>query len=172
MRYVLLPAQHNEMLQCISVLLSLCTSLIHFTSDIWTRKLLAQAYMCISAHFLSEDFRLHAFLVDLTHMEDGRHTAEHIKAVFLAALHKNQLDAKKGVFVLDNCSTNLAAMQQLGWSNIGCFAHLVHLCVGDGKKVPFILQLTTGMKEVVTLTRRALRWHRCFTGFSANLREA
>ena len=56
---------------------------------------------------------------------------------------------------MDNASVNSSTMKELSWPYIGCFAHVIHLCVTDGAKLPVIKALTDAFKSVVTFFKHS-----------------
>ncbi|XP_060063633.1 E3 SUMO-protein ligase ZBED1-like [Ylistrum balloti] len=131
-----------------------CVSL-GITLDHWT-SVAQDAYMAVTAHFLSDNFTISDYCLNVAHMPES-HTAVNISEALLSCLDVwipdyNERTLKIYV-VTDNASNVQAAMRQLPSSKfvpLNCFAHTLQLAVNDAVKKFFGLEKVIAKAKVIT----------------------
>lgn len=127
----IIPDIHQQVEESLSNML-LTAGNISFTTDTWTADNTTQSYMGITAHWLTEDFSRHSYVLNCTPLND-RHTAQYMGAQFEQALAKWNIDRSRCHLVLrDNAANITKCFSELGISSAGCFAHTLQLAVNDG----------------------------------------
>ncbi|XP_060071429.1 E3 SUMO-protein ligase ZBED1-like [Ylistrum balloti] len=148
------PKAYMEQSSVIKSKLKDCVSL-GITLDHWT-SVAQDAYMAVTAHFLSDNFTISDYCLNVAHMPES-HTAVNISEALLSCLDVwipdyNERTLKIYV-VTDNASNVQAAMRQLPSSKfvpLNCFAHTLQLAVNDAVKKFFGLEKVIAKAKVIT----------------------
>jgi hypothetical protein len=117
-------------------------SCVSFTSDIWT-SVQNLGYMCLTAHYIDEDFNLHHHTINFKQVPHP-HNAAAIHSTIMDCLYEWDLSNKAFAFTLDNATSNDGAVKKLRetlWTDmpfegsdlhVRCTAHILNLVVQDG----------------------------------------
>jgi len=125
---------------------------IALSTDIWT-SIATQAYITVTAHFISPDWELKTFVLQTMSFPEN-HTAENIAEKVKGILANFCLDCGGVVAVVHDQGSNMEAFARLmkaefGWESTNCAAHRIQLCVEDGLKIDAIAQLLATCRKLV-----------------------
>jgi len=109
---------HGVMFNAVKQSLQTALCRIHFSFDLWSGPNM-HAYMAIVAHWVDQNFKLHAVLLDL-HRFMGTHTGKNQAASFWTTIQKYGIECKIGKFNIDNARNNDTALQEI--------AQIMQLC--------------------------------------------
>ena len=131
-----------------------CTA-VSFTTDMWTYNQM-EGYMTVTAHFISEDWRLHSFMLETKVMEVS-HTAANIAERLCEVLEEFEIPAEKRVAVIHDDAANMVLCAKLlydnpSWGNIQgvcCAVHTLQLCINAAlKQDPICRPIAAGRRLV------------------------
>ncbi|XP_019256703.1 PREDICTED: zinc finger BED domain-containing protein RICESLEEPER 2-like [Nicotiana attenuata] len=146
---------------------------ICLTTDTWT-SLQRINYMCLTAHFIDKDWKLHKRILDFCHITS--HKGEEMAKVIRDCLLEWKLD-KVFTITVDNASSNDVTVKELSkqldmWKtnmmsgkhlHVRCMAHILNLIVQDGLKE--LDASVTRVRNVVRYVRsspaRTLKFKQC-----------
>ncbi|XP_063324202.1 E3 SUMO-protein ligase ZBED1-like [Pelmatolapia mariae] len=128
------------------------------TADVWTSRA-TEAYLGVSCHFLSEDWKMKSFILDTMPLEE-RHTGANIVTWMEEVLTKFEiLPAKIKAVVHDSGSNMVAAMRLLeekhGWASIRCAGHTLQLIVNTALKDTTISRALGAARQLVEHFKRS-----------------
>ncbi|KAL3980064.1 doublesex- and mab-3-related transcription factor 3 [Sarotherodon galilaeus] len=128
------------------------------TADVWTSRA-TEAYLGVSCHFLSEDWKMKSFILDTMPLEE-RHTGANIVTWMEEVLTKfDILPAKIKAVVHDSGSNMVAAMRPLeekyGWASIRCAGHTLQLIVNTALKETTISRALGAARQLVEHFKRS-----------------
>uniref|UniRef100_A0A1X7VJ64 BED-type domain-containing protein n=1 Tax=Amphimedon queenslandica TaxID=400682 RepID=A0A1X7VJ64_AMPQE len=118
------------------------TSNVSLTTDIWTSRQ-TKSYCCITAHYITANWELKSSLLE-TFEFNTEHTAAHIAAELHRVATAWNISNKIACITTDNASNMTAAIREMGWRHLPCFAHSLNLVVQDAMKLEQDLK---GIKE-------------------------
>ncbi|KAM0028520.1 putative ribonuclease H-like superfamily [Helianthus debilis subsp. tardiflorus] len=140
------------------------SSKVTLTTDIWTSDHQNLAYICLTAHFIDENWELQNKIIAYRHIEYSHDGDTLFKFIRDLVLEWN-IDKKLFAMVVDNASSNDVMVRK--WKfwlqersllslegslfHVRCSAHILNLVVQDGLKV------IQGLLEKIRLTIRYLR---------------
>ncbi|CAA7042097.1 unnamed protein product [Microthlaspi erraticum] len=116
-----------------------------FTSDMWSARTTMRSYICLTAHFVDDSWRLHNKILAFCEFE-APHTGEEIATKVLDCLKEWGLEQKVFSFTLDNATSNTSMLgilkNRLTLANrlpcdgkflhVRCSAHILNLIVKEG----------------------------------------
>ena len=122
------------------------------TTDLWTSSG-NEDYLTITAHMISNDFDMHAFVLQTRNMSE-RHTAENLQIEFEKA--KIEWKLVDPFSVTDNAKNITNTFEKfLKWDHLGCMAHTINLSVSKCFKVTQVARLLGKCRRVVSHFRRS-----------------
>ncbi|GFR84459.1 zinc finger BED domain-containing protein 4 [Elysia marginata] len=122
---------------------------VSLTTDIWTSRR-TQAFITVTAHFVSNDWKLHSVVLATVRMTES-HTAVNIKDELEAVIHDWGLQEKVFAIVTDNASNMVAAVNLLKVRHVPCYAHTLNLVVNDTlKELPHLSALRKKVRGIVS----------------------
>lgn len=147
--------------QIVAETLQNCHGRICLTSDMWTSNA-SQSYICLTAHFIDENWVLRSFVLNLRHFPPS-HTAAAMNTFLLNLLREWGIQHKIYSITLDNASSCNKLQDLLRASlsrehplpangeyfHVRCGAHVLNLIVQDGLKL---------IDEAVVKLRKATNW--------------
>lgn len=105
---------------------------ISLTCDTWTTENTVQSFFGITAHWLSDDFCRHSYVLQCMPLNE-RHTGQYLGSQYEVTLERWHIDKERcHLVVRDNAANMAKCFKDLGISSIGCFAHTIQLAVSDG----------------------------------------
>jgi len=112
---------------------------VSFTTDIWTETNTTNAFIGVSAHWISQDWE-RKFAVLCCESFSGRHTGEKIAAKFDSVLSDWGIRKEVcHVVIRDNAANMVKAFQSANINSIGCSLHTfqlsIHDCIFDQRAV-------------------------------------
>ena len=117
-----IPRMHEEVKKCIAAHVEKANA-ISFTTDIWSSDHRPLSLLSLTAHWVDTDFTLQRAVLHAREFR-GSHTADAITHAMEEMLHDWKIEKNKVHVVLrDNAANMKKAMNQLGVSSLGCFAH-------------------------------------------------
>ena len=126
-----IPRMHEEVKKCIAAHVEKANA-ISFTTDIWSSDHRPLSLLSLTAHWVDTDFTLQRAVLHAREFR-GSHTADAITHAMEEMLHGWKIEKNKVHVVLrDNAANMKKAMNQLGVSSLGCFAHTLQLVVHEG----------------------------------------
>ena len=119
---------------------------ISFTTDIWTETNTTNAFIGVSAHWISQDWE-RKFAVLCCESFSGRHTGEKIAAKFDSVLSDWGIQKEAcHVVIRDNAANMVKAFQSANINSIGCSLHTfqlsIHDCIFDQRAVSDALAIS------------------------------
>ena len=107
---------------------------VSFTTDIWTSHQM-EAYLTVTSHFITRDWRLKSFVLETKKMEDS-HTADHIARELTEIICEWDIPRTKIISVVhDNAANTVACTNQLvqqpSWGNIVAMVEVQTELVSD-----------------------------------------
>jgi len=104
---------------------------ISFTCDTWTTDNTVQSFFGITAHWLSDDFCRHSYVLQCMPLNE-RHTGQHLGSQFEVTSDRWHINKERcHLVVRDNAANMVKCFKDLGIPSIGCFAHTIQLAVSD-----------------------------------------
>lgn len=98
------------------------------TTDIWT-SCATESYISFTLHYVTESFEMQNWTIEIKGFS-GKHTGEAIKESLLAIMCDWSLAAENLVmFMRDNASNGVSAMDNMGINHMGCVAHSMNLVI-------------------------------------------
>lgn len=105
-------------------------SAVCLTTDCWT-SITTESYMAVTCHFIGNDYTLSTALLDCFSFSE-RHTADNLAEQLKKISEDWSISEKVVACVSDNASNIKAAIQNVGWKHLPCFAHTLNLVVKEG----------------------------------------
>uniref|UniRef100_A0A1J3J3A9 Zinc finger BED domain-containing protein RICESLEEPER 2 n=1 Tax=Noccaea caerulescens TaxID=107243 RepID=A0A1J3J3A9_NOCCA len=116
-----------------------------FTADMWSARTTMRSYICLTAHYIDDSWRLHNKILALCDFE-APHTGDEIATKVLDSLKEWGLEQKVFSFTLDNATSNTSMLgilkNRLQLANklpcdgkflhVRCSAHILNLIVKEG----------------------------------------
>ncbi|KAM3842487.1 E3 SUMO-protein ligase ZBED1 [Diretmus argenteus] len=97
----------------------------------FTKTAIPDLYMCVTAHYISEDWKLEAKCLETTFIPEN-HTAEVLAEALTEAMHDWDIeDSKISCVTTDNGANIVAAIRELKWPWLNCFGHNLNLAVNN-----------------------------------------
>ncbi|KAL5705817.1 Ulp1 peptidase [Ranunculus cassubicifolius] len=149
-------------------------SRISLTTDLWTARNTKDSYMCLTAHFIDNDWVLRKVILNFQLMECS-HSGEELAKVMLKFLLDWNIDKKVLAITLDNASSNDAMIANvkaiinrdgalpLGGEifQVRCTAHVQNLIVKDGLSTlgDTVKNIRESCKYVTCTPQRKMKWN-------------
>ena len=103
-----------------------------FTTDVWTANVSNESLLSLTAHWVTKEFEWQLCVLSAVALE-GSHTRAYMCAKLKESLTSWKIgDAQVHVFVHDNGANIVKAIDDLGFTSLGCLAHTLQLVVHDG----------------------------------------
>lgn len=116
---------------------------VGITSDTWT-SVATESYMSVTAHYIDEEWNLISYVLQTTEVETDHRSAS-LAEMLTAALEEWGLMSKDPAIVAANM---VRAVEIMGLSHIGCFAHIINLASQAGLKLPNIARLLGRVRHI------------------------
>lgn len=97
------------------------------TTDCWTSRT-TTSFLSVTCHFVDENFEMVSYLLDCFEFSD-RHTAKNLAGQLRRIAEEWGVFEKVVACVTDNAANIVAAVKQLEWRQLSCFAHTLNLLV-------------------------------------------
>lgn len=131
-----------------------CTA-VSFTTDTWT-SIKSEGYMTVTAHFMSEDWQLHSFVLETKVLEES-HTATNIKERLSEVMEEFKIPGEKRVAVVHDNAANMVLCTELisndpSWGNakgVRCAGHTLQLCINAALKTDPICRCIAAARRLV-----------------------
>lgn len=107
-------------------------SAVCLTTDCWT-SITTESYMAVTCHFIGNDYTLSTALLDCFSFSE-RHTVDNLAEQLKKISEDWSISEKVVACVSDNASNIKAAIKNVGWKHLPCFAHTLNLVVKEGLK--------------------------------------
>ncbi|XP_044140147.1 E3 SUMO-protein ligase ZBED1-like isoform X1 [Bufo gargarizans] len=138
-------------------------SAVCLTTDCWTSRT-TTSFMAVTCHYVDENFRLLSCLLDCFSFTE-RHTAKNLATELNKICEEWGITNKVVVCTSDNTSNIKAAIRNVGWKHLPCFAHTLNLIVWESlkniqetvAKVNNIVEYVNG-STVATERLKATQW--------------
>jgi hypothetical protein len=105
---------------------------LSFTTDTWTCQFTTTSYICLSAHWLTEDFTRKSALLAFQALYDS-HTGENLAGALTNILKEWKVEADTCHILIRDNAANIAKGSSLaGIPSRGCFLHSLQLALNDG----------------------------------------
>ncbi|KAM3858642.1 E3 SUMO-protein ligase ZBED1-like [Diretmus argenteus] len=136
---------------------------VSLTTDIWT-SLKMEAYLTVTVHFITEDWRLECFVLETEKMEES-HTADHIAHALTEIIYEWDIPSHKIVSVVHDNAANMVActnqlVQQSSWGNmkgVCCAGHTLQLCINSALKQDPICRTVAAARRVVSHFKKSAK---------------
>ena len=103
-----------------------------FTTDVWTTNVSNESLLSLTAHWVTKEFERRSSVLNAVALE-GSHTGAYMCAKLKESLVSLKIeDTQVHVFVRDNGSNMVKAIDDMGFTSLGCLAHTLQLVVHDG----------------------------------------
>lgn len=149
----LVPAAYEE---CKANVISELKNVRHvtLTSDCWS-SCAQDSFLALTAHFVTEDFRLESALLDCQ-VTEGSHTRFNLSRQIRNITDSFELSDKVVMIVTDNASNiSNAVNERLQWPHFGCYAHTLNLIVTDALKHELVSNIIEKVKNLVSHFKRS-----------------
>ena len=157
----IIPQKYGQIKELVRQELIKCDS-IALTTDFWT-SISNDSYITITAHFIDNEWELQERLLQ-TRGVSGSHAADHVADLLMECAVEWDIKEKEPIVVTDNARNMVNAANQLGWGQVGCFAHTLNLSVCRAFKVDALSRILARARKLVGHFRRS-------PGAAAVLRE-
>ncbi|KAK1904419.1 Zinc finger BED domain containing protein 1, partial [Dissostichus eleginoides] len=145
--------KYNTTKQVLLEKLKACTA-VSFTTDTWTSNQM-DGYMTVTAHFISQEWQLHSFVLE-TKVLEVSHTAANIAERLGEVMEEFGIPPEKRVAVVhDNAANMVLCAQQLSqnpsWGNvqgIRCAGHTLQLCINAAVKLDPICRVIAAARRL------------------------
>ncbi|XP_053346541.1 zinc finger BED domain-containing protein 4-like [Clarias gariepinus] len=136
---------------------------VSFTTDIWT-SLQMEAYLTVTSHFITGDWRLESFVLETKKMEDS-HTADHIARELTEIICEWDIPSSKIVSVVHDNAANMVActnqlVQQPRWGKmkgVRCAGHTLQLCINSALKQDPICRTVAAARRLVSYFKKSAK---------------
>ena len=123
--------------------------------DIWTSRA-TQAYITITAHYITEDWKIQVMHCALVKYAAERHTGKNITTRIKKVVKMWNIDDEQVSAVVTNYASNmLAAVNILEWNHLPCFVHTLQLAVNKGMDANSLIQLSSLGRKLVSHFRHS-----------------
>ena len=144
----LLPQKYEALKQTVKVELTQ-VKYVALTTDLWTSNQ-TLGYITVTFHYISHEWELHSRVLDTLNL-DKDHTAANLAEELQKIAVEWGVDGKISCIITDNASNIVAAINQLGWRHLPCFAHTLNLVVRDSiQGDDEVSRLQQKCKQIVT----------------------
>lgn len=126
---------------------------VALTCDTWTSRNTV-SYLTITCHHIDEEWRLASSVLQTRAVETS-HTAANLADLLVEAIEEWEISDKNPAIVTDNAANIVRAVQLMGRSHMGCFAHLLNLASQAGLKIPAIARLLGRVRRIVAFFHRS-----------------
>ncbi|XP_060965338.1 zinc finger BED domain-containing protein RICESLEEPER 2-like [Cannabis sativa] len=119
-------------------------SRVAITNDMWISNNQKRGYMVVTAHYIDDSWNLHNRIIRFIYVT-APHTAKLLAKVLMECLVEWSLERKLSTLTLDNCTVNIAMMDQMKEKlknasllmkgelvHMKCSAHILNLIVQQG----------------------------------------
>lgn len=136
---------------------------VSLTTDIWT-SLQMEAYLTVTAHFITEAWRLENFVLATKKMEES-HTAEHISQTLKEVISDWDIPGAKIVSVVHDNATNMVACtnqlaQDPSWGTVQgvrCAGHTLQLCINSALKKDPVCRTVAAARRLVSHFKKSAK---------------
>ena len=141
---------------------------VALTSDIWTSRAV-QSFQTITCHYITPSWEMKSVVLEIVEMAES-HTAEKIASALEKGVERFGTKEKIVAIATDNAANVVAAVRDLGWNCVSCFAHTLNLIVTNAiRSVPDILPLQKKCRNIVSFFHRSVKVADKLKSFQANL---
>lgn len=165
-----LNQKYEQKKEKLKVLLSKAAS-VSLTSDAWTAQHSQTSYICYTAHFITDDWKLYSCLLECGQYNES-HTAHNLKEEFLRVANDWSILKKICTVTTDNAANVKAAVNLTEWGHIGCFAHTINLIVQSGLDIPQVAALRTKVKQIVQHFHKSTKNNNKFLSMQKQMDES
>lgn len=124
---------------------------LSFSTDMWTSKYTAQSYMCLTTHYLNDDFEPKSAAISCVKFDDI-HTAENINLKFNIIIDEWNININKCFAIVHDNAAN--AKKAFGSGLIlqtFCFSHTLQLVIKDAfRNNKLITDLFNKVRRIIT----------------------
>ncbi|XP_054592246.2 E3 SUMO-protein ligase ZBED1-like [Nothobranchius furzeri] len=110
---------------------------VGITTDTWT-SVATESYMSLTTHYIDEEWNLNSYVSQTTEVETDHRSAS-LAEMLTAAIEEWGLMSKDPAMVTDNAANMIRAVEMIGLTYIGCFAHIINLASQTGLKLRHIV---------------------------------
>ncbi|KAM8733234.1 E3 SUMO-protein ligase ZBED1-like [Acanthopagrus schlegelii] len=126
---------------------------VGITSDTWT-SLATESYMSVTAHFIDEEWNLVSYVLQTTEVETDHRSAS-LAEMLTNAIDEWELMGKDPAIVTDNAANMVRAVEIMGLTHVGCFAHIINLASQAGLKLPNVARLVGRVRHIAKFFHRS-----------------
>ncbi|KAL2102146.1 hypothetical protein ACEWY4_001314 [Coilia grayii] len=126
---------------------------VGITSDTWT-SLATESYMSVTAHFIDGEWNLISYALQTTEVETDHRSAS-LAEMLTNAINEWELMSKDPAIVTDNAANMVRAVEIMGLTHVGCFAHIINLASHAGLKLPNIARLLARVRHIAKFFHRS-----------------
>ncbi|XP_073470722.1 zinc finger BED domain-containing protein 4-like [Aquarana catesbeiana] len=126
-------------------------SAVCLTTDCWTSRT-TTSFMAVTCHYIDDNFKLSSSLLDCFSFTE-RHTADNLSVELSKICEEWGITNRIVACISDNASNIKAAIRNVGWKYLACFAHTLNLIVRESLKS--IQETVTKVKNIVEFVNRS-----------------
>ncbi|RXN34368.1 zinc finger BED domain-containing 1-like protein [Labeo rohita] len=123
-----------------------------------------EAYLTVTSHFITGDWRLESFVLETKKMEDS-HTADHIARELTEIICEWDIPSSKIVSVVHDNAANMVActnqlVQQPRWGKmkgVRCAGHTLQLCINSALKQDPICRTVAAARRLVSHFKKSAK---------------
>ncbi|XP_050528032.1 E3 SUMO-protein ligase ZBED1-like [Daktulosphaira vitifoliae] len=146
----LIPRLYNSTLEVLKKKVENANA-VSLTTDGWTC-INNRSYIAVTAHFINDEGKMCSVCLGCEHF-DQRHSSDNIAAHLKKLAIEWKVSNKIVAIVTDNAANITAAVRQLHYRHLGCFAHLVNLIVQHS--LENIAVMVAKVKKIVEYFKRS-----------------
>ncbi|KAM8732866.1 E3 SUMO-protein ligase ZBED1-like [Acanthopagrus schlegelii] len=110
--------------------------------------------MSVTAHFIDEEWNLVSYVLQTTEVETDHRSAS-LAEMLTNAIDEWELMGKDPAIVTDNAANMVRAVEIMGLTHVGCFAHIINLASQAGLKLPNVARLVGRVRHIAKFFHRS-----------------
>nr|XP_055034732.1 E3 SUMO-protein ligase ZBED1-like isoform X2 [Misgurnus anguillicaudatus] len=126
---------------------------VGITSDTWT-SVATESYMSVTAHYIDEQWNLVSYVLQTTEVQTD-HRSVSLAEMLTKAMEEWGLMSKDPAIVTDNAANMVRAVEIMGLTHVGCFAHIINLASQAGLKLPNVARLLGRVRHIAKFFHRS-----------------
>ena len=123
------------------------------TTDTWT-SVATESYMSVTTHFIDADWNLTSYVLQTTEVQTD-HRSTSLAEMLTVGIEEWGLMSKDPAIVTDNAFNMVRAVEIMGLTHVGCFAHIINLASQAGLKLQNVARLLARVRRIAKFFHRS-----------------